>query len=197
MNHLQPFGELASDLLSPAVPDATVHTGVSGFGELFGALLAPSDEEPSPGNTRELTVRIDRDAWKRLQLPNVETSLKIPAELDIPDGPVPVGSDVARKLQTFEGSSSPAPVDLVHEEPSICRDPNIESAAGSTAENVAAVNTSSALESTHVCLPQGSPNIIVSRRGCQPSARVITISDSLLKDPVHLRKLALDKAVGL
>jgi flagellar hook protein FlgE len=59
---------------------------------------------------------------------------------------------------------------------------------GNAGENIAAVISSGALESSNVDLAQEFTSMIVSQRGFQANARVITTSDSMLNDLVNLRQ---------
>jgi flagellar hook protein FlgE len=59
---------------------------------------------------------------------------------------------------------------------------------GNAGENIAAAISSGALESSNVDLAQEFTSMIVSQRGFQANARVITTSDSMLNDLVNLRQ---------
>lgn len=63
-----------------------------------------------------------------------------------------------------------------------------EALRGNASENIAAVISSGALESSNVDLAQEFTSMIVSQRGFQANARVITTSDSMLNDLVNLRQ---------
>jgi flagellar hook protein FlgE len=59
---------------------------------------------------------------------------------------------------------------------------------GTAGQNIAAVISSGALESSNVDLAQEFTRMIVSQRGFQANARVITTSDAMLNDLVNLRQ---------
>jgi len=59
---------------------------------------------------------------------------------------------------------------------------------GFATQNIAATISSGALESSNVDLAQEFTSMIVSQRGFQANARVITTSDSMLNDLVNLRQ---------
>jgi flagellar hook protein FlgE len=59
---------------------------------------------------------------------------------------------------------------------------------GFATQNIAATISSGALESSNVDLAQEFTSMIVSQRGFQANARVITTSDAMLNDLVNLRQ---------